>query len=432
MERLNYFSPYQSKGAWHEDQLTRAFLVVVRMVPLALVSLLDLIREQQAIRGSESRIPTSSEMLTREVEIQTQKNSIPQTTGRLVSVVMTDEEWKPQHDVVPSDRGARYDGILAFDPEWIIVIENKPSSRDIWEGQVCPNLPESHDIQIDKIAVVLRWRSIIERLSALMSANVFHGAEMMIVDDFLQFVDEEFPYLNPYNTFGQCKNLELVLQRRCRNILETVAPGRVEWQPKWGTSYILLNHPAPAKMCALYPRMAEGGGIGQIEAAIYPGDTMAQARALYAHLRGDNASRLLALRDRGWRIEPNFHFGFIRSGFGRVANAKLSLEEYIRYWTDHPIQQASLAEQTFEAVLQGLTKAGMIGESDIDKIISALPSATARNVNIIPGIEMVFAWPLSKAVEIDKRGQMAEEFKRTMNEALVACGCEPFGLVRPD
>ena len=87
MERLNYFSPYQSKGAWHEDQLTRAFLVVVRMVPLALASLLDLIREQQAIRGSESRIPTSSEILTGEIEIQTQKNSIPQTTGRLVSVV---------------------------------------------------------------------------------------------------------------------------------------------------------------------------------------------------------------------------------------------------------------------------------------------------------------------------------------------------------
>jgi len=74
----------------------------------------------------------------------------------------------------------------------------------------------------------------------------------------------------------------------------------------------------------------------------------------------------------------------------------------------------------------------MIGESDIDKLISALPSATARNVNIIPGIEMVLDWPLSKAVEIDKRGQMAEEFKRTMNEALVACGCEPFALVRPD
>src|SRR6266568_2646721 len=128
MERLNYFSPYQSKGAWHEDQLTRAFLVVVRMVPLALAALLDLVREQQGVQGSESRIPTSSEMLTGGVEIQTQKNSIPQATGRLVSVVMTDEEWHPEHDVVASDRGARYDGILAFDPEWLIVIENKPSS----------------------------------------------------------------------------------------------------------------------------------------------------------------------------------------------------------------------------------------------------------------------------------------------------------------
>src|SRR5580698_10373074 len=108
MELLNYFSPYQSKGAWHEDQLTRAFLVVVRMVPLALAALLDLIRDEQVVRRSESPIPSSTELLTNEVEMQTQKNSIPQTTGRLVSVMMTDEEWKPEQDVVASDRGARY------------------------------------------------------------------------------------------------------------------------------------------------------------------------------------------------------------------------------------------------------------------------------------------------------------------------------------
>src|ERR1019366_7923789 len=107
MERLNYFSPYQSKGAWHEDQLTRAFLVVVRMVPLALAGLLDLIRDQQVVRGSALAIPSSTELLTHDVEIETQKNSISQATGRLVSVVMTDEDWKPEHDVVASDRGAR-------------------------------------------------------------------------------------------------------------------------------------------------------------------------------------------------------------------------------------------------------------------------------------------------------------------------------------
>ena len=35
MDRLNYFAPYESKKSWHEDQLTRAFLVVLRYVPMA-------------------------------------------------------------------------------------------------------------------------------------------------------------------------------------------------------------------------------------------------------------------------------------------------------------------------------------------------------------------------------------------------------------
>jgi hypothetical protein len=85
----------------------------------------------------------------------------------------------------------------------------------------------------------------------------------------------------------------------------------------------------------------------------------------------------------------------------------------------------SLTEQTFHAVLQDFTNAGMMGEDDIDKIASELPAPVAQNVNVIPGIKMMFAWPLGKAVEIDKRGCMVEEVKRTVNEALVACGCEP-------
>ncbi len=248
MERLNLFNPYQSKRAWHEDQLTRAFLVIVRMVPLALSVLLDLLRDEQVVRGSATKIPSTTELLENEVEIQTQKSTVPQTTGRLISVVMTDETWKPEGDVVASDRGARYDGILSFDPLWIIVIENKPSSHDIWEELVHPSLPDGHEIEIDRTAIVLRWRNVVERLTALVAANILHGAERMIVDDFLQFVDEHFSYLNPYRTFGQCKNFRPLLERRCRNVLEDVAPGRVDWQPKWGTHYILLNQPSPVKM----------------------------------------------------------------------------------------------------------------------------------------------------------------------------------------
>jgi len=425
MERLNYFSPYQSKGAWHEDQLTRAFLVVVRMVPLALAGLLDLIRDQQVVRGSELKLPASTELLTNSVEIETQKNSISQITGRLISVVMTDEEWKPEQDVVASDRAARYDGILSFDPLWIIVIENKPSSQDIWEEQVHPNLPENHAIEIDRVAIVLQWHNLIERLTALVAANVLHGVERMIVDDFLLFVDEQFSYLNPYDTFGKCKNSPL-LKRRCRSILEAAAPGRVNWHAGWKTYSILLNQPAPVKMCGLYP---DNDGT-RIEAAIYPGDTMSQARALFSHLRQQGVDGLLALRDRGWDIAPNFHFGFIRSGFGHGVKTRLSLEEYIHYWMEHSaeIEQVSLVAQTFEMALQKFVSSGMMGQGDVGKVVAALPAPTAQNFNVIPGIEMLFSWPLSRAVEIDSRGGMVEEFKRTVNEALIVCGCEPFDL----
>lgn len=427
MNRLNYFIPYQSKGAWHEDQLTRAFLVIVRMVPLALAVLLDLIRDEQMVRGSESKIPSSTELLSNDVEIQTQKNSIPQTTGHLISVMMTDEEWKPEQDVVASNRGARYDGIVSFDPEWIIVIENKPSVHNIWEEQVHPNLPEGHDIKIDKMAIVILWRKVIERLTALVSANILHGTERIIVDDFLQFIDEEFPYLNPYDTFGKCKNSASLLKRRCRNILEAIAPRSVEWQPIWGTYYILLNQPSPAKMCALYPKIREGDEINHIESAIYPGDSMAQARVLFTYLHHHDPDALFALRDQGWKIRPNFHFGFIRRGFGHGVNTRLSLEEYIHYWTHHPIEQLVLKDRTFKTALHNFVDTGMMDEGNVSKVVASLPPS-ARNVNIIPGIEMLFDWPLNKAVEIDRHGGMVEEFRRTMNEALAACGCELFGL----
>jgi hypothetical protein len=146
VDRLNYFNPYQSKGAWHEDQLTRAFLVVVKMVPLALSVFLDLVRDTQEKLKSEMRIPSMTDLLTNDLAVYTQKTELPQNTGRLVSVLMTDEHWTPENAVQRSDRGARYDGVLCFDPVWIVVIENKPYSGNIWADQVNPNLPEPNEI----------------------------------------------------------------------------------------------------------------------------------------------------------------------------------------------------------------------------------------------------------------------------------------------
>src|SRR5712691_3595594 len=108
MDRLNVFNNYKGKGEWHEDQLTRGFLVIVKNVPLAMSVFLDLIRETQGREASAFRIPSMTELLTYSFNAYTQITSIPQNTGRLVSVLMTDEYWIPEHAVEKSERGARY------------------------------------------------------------------------------------------------------------------------------------------------------------------------------------------------------------------------------------------------------------------------------------------------------------------------------------
>jgi len=77
VNHLNYFEPYESKKTSHEDQLTRAFLVVMRFVPLAQAAFLDLVREAQQRNGSELIVPALTAMDS-ECSIETQVSAIAQ------------------------------------------------------------------------------------------------------------------------------------------------------------------------------------------------------------------------------------------------------------------------------------------------------------------------------------------------------------------
>ena len=59
--------------------------------------------------------------------------------SHLVSLIVTDKNWTPQSSVEPSERVARYDGVLYFGP-YILTLENKPYSESIWEEQLNPGL----------------------------------------------------------------------------------------------------------------------------------------------------------------------------------------------------------------------------------------------------------------------------------------------------
>lgn len=422
MNFLNYFEPYVSKNPWHEDQLTRAFLVTMRFVPLVQAAFLDLVREAQTSAKSQHIVPAFS-ALESECSIQTQVGSILQEGGTLVSVLMTDEHWTPQNAIEASERGARYDGLVCYPPGWILVIENKPWSNNVWEGQLSPNLVAGSAVQIDRALAVVSWRTLIERLNSLLERKLIHGSECLIVEDFFEFVDQHFSYLNPYGSFSQCKGRRFLLEKRCVAILESIAPGKV--RRRQGGDYFIELAAGPATDAYFYPDRdyPETGENSDWSVAvnIYPGDTIRQARKLFENVRMDE---FLGLEESGWIIEPNLHFAFMAKHLCWAKGTRVSTRDYFDYWRgEGEIGQIQRDSAGFKAYFQQLQEDGMISPSDIAQLERHFTNTTRQSINTCPGFRVSFSWSKSEAERVDAfRDRFSGVVRSQMLEALATWG----------
>ncbi|MGL4599765.1 MAG: hypothetical protein ACRCYO_19720, partial [Bacteroidia bacterium] len=139
MNRLNYFNPYQSKDGYHEDQLTRAYLVLLKHSSHAFFTFMEYCRSSHSVLSSEKPI-SILDFLEHGWEIETQKGNPNINTNYLLSILITDAEIETSEvSVQSSERNARYDGIITFGTNLTMVIENKPRSGSIWFEQLNPS-----------------------------------------------------------------------------------------------------------------------------------------------------------------------------------------------------------------------------------------------------------------------------------------------------
>jgi hypothetical protein len=126
------------------------------------------------------------------------------------------------------------------------------------------------------------------------------GAEREILSDFLSFVDKNFPRLGPFNTLGRCAREPSRVRRRLHTILNEVLDTDGNTLPGTHTSVKLavLEYENERRL---------------IKLRMWPADTLEQARSFYA--RPGTIEQVLKLEDEGWRITPNFHFGFMATGY---------------------------------------------------------------------------------------------------------------------
>lgn len=421
MDHINYFKPYERKKGWHEDQLTRAFLVILKYIPMAQAIFIDTIRENQLSSGSKCLLPPLTEVgscLSKSP--MTQTSDIDLEEGKLVSVLLSDVPWNRDFEVTWGSKKLRHDGVIYYGENHVITIENKLNVAKYNGYQLHPWLKSVEDpskVEIDPIYVNITWRDIIRRLSALEQDGLILGAEEKLVDDFMDFIDstDRLSGLNPYDRFSLCKDRKKLLLNRCRSIMNRLDSGDVQYHRGW---HYYVKFDGAAKMVAIYPVMEHEQEEWGIRIAIYPGDTMCQARSLYQKL---NSTELLKLKNEGWSIAPNLHLSHISKQLVST-NVSADLKDYIQYWKMHQDEIVQIRQCDFKILFEKLCDLGFMNkESDIPKAEKHFINTGRQSLNLCPGLALTYTWDKSKASAIDdEREAFVKEARKRIDEAF-AC-----------
>lgn len=409
MNHLNLFHPYERKGAGHEDALTRAFLFVLRGVPLAHAAWLALVdQSHRANRGDG--VPPLHALPNPRVYLQTAK--VPEGTARVVSLVQTDEEVFRDADAMPSERRQVLDGVVSYD-ELAVVIENKPRNRDIWDGQLDVNVPEgvAHDPRV----ACLPWKTLVLAFEGLVEAGHLGVAETMILRDFLDYVSDHFPRLRPYSTVALCGSDQWRLERRCEALLKAIAgEENVDYHRGWGY-YIQLADGQCARKIGLFPSLKRQPHSLVVE--VDPADTVGQARLAYRTLRFDQIQELL--EDARWSATPNFHLMFMTSGYFRIGG-ELDVPTYWATWSANVDAIRQWKRHEFDAAFNRLLALGVVRSSHRTAFEQQTTETKRPNIGFAPGVTLRWTLPLEEAVSLDARGKLEREAEDAMTRAAKA------------
>lgn len=410
---LNIFNSFKNKANYHEDELTRVFLVTIKNITLAQIAFIDMIRDEMLNTGCMQVIPSLTEINSKVISVETQISNSNQlfqamTGRRLVSIIISDDKLFTERNISKSERNAIYDGVIVYDPSWLLIIENKPDVSNVWLEQLNPNIP--NEIEIEKIPVTLSWRKIIERFSSLIEKNMLSGLERNIMNDFLEFIDTEFPQLNPFSKLSICKDNQYLLNKRCIAIMEQINMGEVKYHIGW-KDYICVNMDS-IKQIALSSNFENEEWNIWLE--MHPGDTMNQARCFYRNL---NSSKFLGLKSKGWDLSPNMHFSFRASNLVWT-NTNISIENYVRYWEDNVDSLGQVCNTEFTEYFKRLESEGMLSTEDWDLLNKNIINTNMQRINVCPGMNIFYWWTKKEATELDNGTKFIDIVKHKIAEAI--------------
>jgi hypothetical protein len=156
----------------------------------------------------------------------------------------------------------------------------------------------------------------------------------------------------------------------------------------------------------------------EVELAVYPADTLGQAKAFYTrHNAQAGVRRLRSLP--GWHARPNFHFGHFQRGYCWTCNER-ELGEYIDLWVRRIGRETAVPRKDWDRYWSWLEAERIAcprDHVDFDRyfVRSNRPHAVPR-----PGLALSRRWPLEEAQVLDPEDALRRDVRQALDDALAA------------
>jgi hypothetical protein len=411
---LNAFVPYQHPTT-HEDQLTRAAVIVMRAIPLA--------RDAFLARTGCRR---SGELPAAAIDIQTSDVVTPApedlgkeaTIAELVSVFLSPDEQLDLSQTQITEREAeqRLDGVIRFEDELVIVIESKVVGRA--SSQQASEL-RLRGVTVGSSRVLhLGWHDVLGDWWALLERGLLSPAEAVLIEDLAGLTEEHFPHLLPFSSLIEAGDNRLRRQRRLAALLRAATGLPDIRTPEDGKAIVMLD---AAVGTSSTQRLMLGLEGDQLVLSTAAAELKPQALEFYGTDRG--AAAVSLADDEGWSASPNLYLGY--RGAHTLAqrlypSCQLSLEEYVRRLSTVDIDRIGgyRHDEVRSELWPWLRERGYAGPGDDEHLDAFLEGLGRRDAHLRPSLAIRRSWSWDEAERLDERGEMVAEIRAAIRRLL--------------
>ncbi len=412
---LNVFLPYERLPG-HEDQLTRAAMIVMRAIPLARDALLARIGAHPSARLPEPAL----DMQTRHVQ---ESPALGEADGlslhQLISVFLSPDEGIDLSAAQIKERASeqRLDGVLRFGDELVVVIESKIVAGAPTDQATLLRL-RGVEVQEPPKVAHLGWHELLEDWWALLERGLLGPAERVLMEDLTAFAEEHFAWLLPFTTLGRAGEHDLRRQRRLMALLRQAT----------GIDKVEPGRPTGATVRLIGTKSTQRISLQQQDDSLalcaWSAELRPQAEALYKTGRAQRLMDLVAQHPGEWLARPNVHLAFWQAPPAQrlYLDCRLGITEYVRRWSgdDFAHIRAYRPDEIRETLWPWLRRRQYASPEDDQQLDAFLGRLGRRDAHLRPSIKVWHIWPWVQAVELDERGVLIGEVRTAVTELLTA------------